>query len=235
MNKINCAQLGHLALAITAMAISQYSHAVGNIDTGTTSFENQCSICHTTIVGKNGFGPSLAEIFWRRAGSVPNYKYTSAMANTGLICDSPTLDAFLASSTVKVPGTVMSVSITDASTRANIIAYLATLGTAAADATTSGVPRAASIGGGPTGDELLRASTDPHNWLYASKGYEGQRYAPSTQITVANAVHLRPVCIYRSETIPSMQSSPLVYRGTMYLTFSQVHSPGLNPSLSDPQ
>ena len=222
MIEVNSAQLGHFVLAITAIAFGQYSYAAGSIDAGKTAFENQCSICHTTVVGKNGFGPSLAEVFGRHSGSLPDYKYTSAMANAGLIWDAPTLDAFLASSTVKVPGTVMSVSIADASTRTNIIAYLATLGTAAADATTAAVPRTTPLGRGPTDDELLRASTDPHNWLYASKGYEGQRYVPSTQITSKNAAHLRPVCIYRSDTVASMQSSPLVYRGTMYLTMNEI-------------
>jgi cytochrome c2 len=30
-----------------------------------TVFEKQCSICHTTVAGRNGFGPSLAGVFGR--------------------------------------------------------------------------------------------------------------------------------------------------------------------------
>lgn len=41
------------------------------------------------------------------------------------------------------------------------------------------------------------------------------------QITPANAKDLRPVCLYRSEQSASVQTSPLVYRGVMYLTFGR--------------
>ena len=75
---------------------------------------------------------------------------------------------------------------------------------------------------GPSSEELLHAATDPRNWLYASKDYQGQRYVTSTQITVANAGRLRPFCVYRSGIMASMQSSPLVYDGIMYLTMNEV-------------
>jgi alcohol dehydrogenase (cytochrome c) len=41
------------------------------------------------------------------------------------------------------------------------------------------------------------------------------------QITPANAKGLRPVCIYRSEQAASVETSPLVYGGVMYLTFGR--------------
>jgi alcohol dehydrogenase (cytochrome c) len=204
-----------------AIVFSQYANAAGDPAAGKAAFENQCSICHTTVVGKNGFGPSLAKVFGRRSGELTDYKYSAAMANAGLVWDAPTLDAFLASSTAKVPGTAMSVSIDDSVVRANVIAYLTTLGTPTASATSAMSPTLTPLAHGPTGDELLHAADDRQNWLYASKDYEGQRYVASAQITTANAARLRPVCIFRSDNVVSMQSSPLVYQGVMYITMNE--------------
>jgi glucose dehydrogenase len=88
----------------------------------------------------------------------------------------------------------MPVTISDSAVRANVIAYLATLGApTAARSSTGAMPSAAALGDGPTGEELLHAAADRQNWLYASKDYQGQRYVTSIQITAANAAKLRPV------------------------------------------
>jgi alcohol dehydrogenase (cytochrome c) len=210
-----------ILLAGAAIVFCHYANAAGDATAGQVAFENQCSICHTTVAGKNGFGPSLAKVFGRRAGELAGFKYSAALANADLVWDAPTLDAFLASSTTKVPGTAMSVSITDSGVRANVIAYLATLGTTASANSTAAPPTIAPLDHGPTSDELLHAADDRQNWLYASKDYAGQRYAPSAQITSANAARLRPVCIFRSDNVVSMQSSPLVYQGVMYVTMNE--------------
>ena len=203
--------------------IGRHAYADGDAVAGKTVFENQCSVCHTAVVGKNGFGPSLAGVIGRRSGSLPSYKYSTAMTNAGLTWNAETLNEFLTSSTTKVPGTLMQVAITDASARANVIAYLSTLGAAPREAASDNTaPAKTPLGHGPTGDELLGAGSDPHSWLYPSKGYEGERYVASTQITAANAGRLRPVCLYRSTNVGSMQSTPLVYQGTMYFTVDEI-------------
>jgi cytochrome c2 len=211
-----------IMLAGAAIVFCQCANAAGDPAAGQVAFENQCSICHTTVAGKNGFGPSLAKVFGRRSGELTDYKYSAAMANSGLVWDAPTLDAFLASSTAKVPGSAMSVSITDSVERANVIAYLTTLGTAGSATSSAAPPTMTPLGHGPTDNELLRAADDRRNWLYASKSYEGQRYVASAQITTANAARLRPVCIFRSDNVVSMQSTPLVYQGVMYVTMNEV-------------
>jgi alcohol dehydrogenase (cytochrome c) len=219
MNTFRCA-------VTTSMAIVVCSHAYadGDAAAGRTVFENQCSNCHATVVGRIGFGPSLSGVLGRRSGGLPGYTYSSAMANAGIIWDAATLDDFLTSSTIKVPGTLMAVSITDAAARANVIAYLSTLGVApaAAAAASAGAQSAKTpLGTGPTGDELRNAAADRQSWLYASKDYEGQRYVASKQITVQNAARLHPVCIYRSTNTGATQSNPLVYQGTMYFTIDE--------------
>ncbi len=197
------------------------AYAAGDAAAGKTVFANQCSSCHTMVVGKNGFGPSLAELIGRKAGGLAGFTYSPAMAQSSLTWDEKTLDEFLTSSTTKVPGTSMPVSLPNATDRANVIAYLETLGQASAAA--AAPPAAAQAAGtpstqGPTQAELLHAAQDQTSWLYASKDYTGQRFVDLRQITPKNAGQLRAACIYRSNVAGSTQTNPLVYQGVMYLT-----------------
>jgi cytochrome c2 len=218
-------QARRLAVAGAAATLytAKHAHAAGDAGAGKEVFANQCASCHTTVPGKHGFGPSLAAVLGRKSGSEAGYKYSDAMANAGLTWDAATLDQFLAASTTKVPGTAMAVSLTDAKARADVIAYLTTLGAApAASAASAATAKpAAPLGHGPTNDELARAAADKQNWLYASKDYTGQRYVDLKQITPANAGRLRAVCIYRSNTAGATQTNPLVYQGIMYFTIDQ--------------
>jgi alcohol dehydrogenase (cytochrome c) len=210
-----------LGLIITACA----AHAAGDAVAGKTAFDNQCAACHTSVVGKNGFGPSLAGVVGRKSGTLAGYAYTPAMTHANLTWDAATLDQFLTSSTAKVPGTSMPVEIADEKTRADTIAYLATLagGGPSAAASAAAPPKAPTpLPIGPTSDELLHAATDTQSWLYASKDYAGQRYVALDQITAANANQLRAACIYRSNTTGSLQANPLVYKAVLYFTVDNV-------------
>jgi len=216
-------KIASTVVMIGTLLLAAKAHAAGDAAAGKTAFENQCSTCHTTIVGKNGFGPSLAGVVGRKAGALEGYTYTPAMTNSHLTWDAATLDSFITNSVAKVPGTSMPVQVGDAATRANIIAYLATLAGAPASAAAAPAPKAPTpLPAGPTGDELLKSASDTQGWLYASKDYAGQRYVALNQITAANAHSLRAACIYRSNTTGSFQSSPLVYKGTMYFTIDNV-------------
>ena len=206
-------------MLLTSSIFCGQANADGDAAAGKTVFANQCSSCHTTEVGKNGFGPSLAAVVGRRAGRLGGFSYSPAMAQAGLTWDAKTLDTFLTSSTSAVPGTSMSVALPNATDRANVIAYLETLGRASA--AVAGAPAAnAQLAQGPTQDELLHAAQDDRNWLYASKDYTGQRFVDLRQITPQNAGRLRAACIYRSNNAGATQTNPLVYKGVMYLTIN---------------
>ncbi len=198
------------------------ARADDDVSQGKKIFETQCASCHSTTVGGQGFGPTMAGVVGRTSGSVPGYQYSSAMANAGLTWDASTLDAFLTSSTQKVPGTSMSVTLQDAKDRERVIAYLMTLNLSAAkEASAAATPVPATPTGGPTQQELSRAASDTKNWLYASKDYMGQRFVDLHQINTSNAANLRAVCIYRANTAGPTQSGLLVYGGVMYLTIDQ--------------
>ena len=208
--------LTRIAMVFACLLSGTGAYADGDPANGKTAFDASCSACHTTEAGKNGFGPSLAGVFGRRSGSLAGYNFSTAMANAGLTWDAPTLDAFLTNTTAKVPGTNMQFAVPDPTQRANLIAYLETLGPAPAAAVTPS--QAVPLITGPTTEELLRAADDRQNWLHPNKDYQGQRYVPSTQITVANAAQLRPVCIFRSTQVGATQTDLLVYRQVMYAT-----------------
>ena len=214
------ALLAALILA-SACVFHGQARAAGDAVAGKTAFETQCSSCHTTAVGKNGFGPSLAQVIGRKAGGLAGFGYSPAMAQAQLTWDEKTLDHFLTSSSAAVPGTSMSVMVGNAADRANIIAYLDTLGHAAPEAAAAGAqaaPAPVALAKGPTQQELLRAGQDKQNWLYATKDYTGQRFVDLRQITPKNAGAMRPVCIYRSEKAGATQSNLLVYKGVIYAT-----------------
>jgi glucose dehydrogenase len=67
----------------------------------------------------------------------------------------------------------------------------------------------------PVTDAML-ANPDPADWLMVSRTYDEHRYSPLNQITKANVSQLR-MAWARSLPVGTQESTPLVYRGVMYL------------------
>ena len=218
MNVVARIGFAGVLLTFAPVALAQQDAAEGE-----KAFEAQCASCHTVKQGVNGFGPSLAGVVGRPAGKVPGYQYSGAMSHAELIWDEANLDAFLADTSKKVPGTSMPVSIPDAQVRSAIIAYLRKQTTAMSPSVAAAPSEAAAAAkpiptGGPTQDELTHAAANTRDWLYASKDYTGQRFVKLSQINVKNAHDLRPICIVRSDSATPTQTNPLVYKGVMYVT-----------------
>lgn len=89
------------------------------------SLYQACQACHS--IDDNDLGPRHRGVVGRRAGSVADYNYSSALKNSGLTWDPATLDRWLSNPSALVPGTKMYFTIPDAQARADIIAYLAEL------------------------------------------------------------------------------------------------------------
>ncbi len=116
------------ATAILAPALCA-ADVTPDIEHGKATFNTMCSVCHA--VQKTGGpieGPNLVGLVGRPAGSQPQFtKYSEALKASGLTWTTENLDKFLVSPMAMVPGTFMPMLIPDDKTRADVIAYLATL------------------------------------------------------------------------------------------------------------
>ena len=81
-----------------------------------------CESCHS--IDDNDVGPRHRGVVGRRAGSVSDYAYSSALRQSGLTWNEATLDRWLSNPSALVPGTKMYFKIDDAQQRADLIAYL---------------------------------------------------------------------------------------------------------------
>jgi cytochrome c len=93
---------------------------------GQQVFNNACRTCHTTRQGDNRLGPHLYKIIGRKAGSLPDYGYSTAMKNAGFVWDEQKLERFIANPDELVPGNSMKPYGGLASTddRARIVSFL---------------------------------------------------------------------------------------------------------------
>src|SRR5665213_1000325 len=79
-----------------------------------------------------------------------------------------------------------------------------------------------------TQDMLNNAGHDGNNFLLTNGNYWQQRYYPNRQINRGNVAKLRPAWIFQTDLMESMETSPLVVNGIMYVTTSFDHVYALN-------
>lgn len=89
---------------------------------GQALFAERCSGCHA--LGANSYGPRLGDVYGRRAGSVNGFGYSAALQRQPLVWSAASLDHWLAGPARFLPGARMTISIGDAASRADVIAYL---------------------------------------------------------------------------------------------------------------
>jgi PQQ-dependent dehydrogenase (methanol/ethanol family) len=89
---------------------------------------------------------------------------------------------------------------------------------------------AAAAAGPPTvTQEMLdRAANDRSNFLHTNGDYTQKRYHPAAQINPGNVRRLRPAWIFQTDVKESMETSPIVVNGVMYVTTSFSHVYALN-------
>ena len=113
-----------LALAFAAALASGSASAEGDAAKGKKVFK-KCKTCHTLVAGKKKIGPDLAGLFGRKAGSVDGFKYSKAMAGSGIVWDETSLSEFLTKPKKFVKGTKMAFpGLRKEQQRDDLIAYL---------------------------------------------------------------------------------------------------------------
>lgn len=88
----------------------------------------RCKVCHKTVAGKNGIGPSMYGIFGRPVATEAGYKFSNALKGVGGDWTEARLDKWLTKPKAFAPGTKMGFAgLKKAKDRTNLIAYLKTL------------------------------------------------------------------------------------------------------------
>ena len=128
--KKNLNQISLLVLALMLIAVGSARGrdadiSAGSPDAGAIVFK-KCIACHQVGPNaQNGIAPVLNGVVGRSAGRYPNYSYSSANKNSGLVWDERTLSAYLREPTKVIPGTKMIFSgLKKAQEISDVIAYL---------------------------------------------------------------------------------------------------------------
>ena len=99
--------------------------AEGNPTRGQQVF-GVCAGCHSLQPGQNMTGPSLADLWGRKAGALPNFdRYSPALKSANVVWSDKTLDEWVEDPQHLVPDNQMTFAgIKDARQRADLLAFL---------------------------------------------------------------------------------------------------------------
>ncbi len=116
---------GSLAILGVLAMISPVLAADGNAARGQSIF-GACAGCHSLEPGRNMTGPSLAEVWSRKAGTLPSFlRYSSALKSSGVVWNDTTLDSWITNPQHLVPGNAMTFAgIQNSQQRADLLAFL---------------------------------------------------------------------------------------------------------------
>lgn len=114
-----------LIAAAVAFAWASVAHAEGNPQRGAMVYR-ACAACHSLEPGMHLTGPSLADLWGKKAASAADFpRYSKALKSQEFFWDETTLNAWLANPAEFVAGTQMTFrGIADEKTRQDLIAFL---------------------------------------------------------------------------------------------------------------
>src|SRR6266704_4325332 len=114
-----------MAALATIAFLSPASAQLGDAARGQQGFR-ACAPCHSLEPDRNMTGPSLANLWGRKAGSLPSFeRYSEALKSSGIIWDDRSLDAWLTDPDRMVPDNEMSFNgIKDPQHRADLLTFL---------------------------------------------------------------------------------------------------------------
>jgi cytochrome c len=112
------------AAALATLLLAGSAHAEGDAAKGEAKFQD-CAACHRLDGGVHNIGPSLHGIFTRKAGELPDFRYSPAIKRSAITWTPETLDKFITNPQAMVPANRMPYAgMPSADDRADLIAYL---------------------------------------------------------------------------------------------------------------
>ena len=131
--------LVHLSLAVAyftlpILLLGATAADAADVQEGAKAF-GACAACHSLQPGRHMTGPSLADLWERKAGTAAGFpRYSEALKSSGVTWNAETLDAWLADPRAFIPNNRMTFpGIADAKARADLIAYLQAAGNGQAE------------------------------------------------------------------------------------------------------
>ena len=117
-----------LLMTAAACMAAASAFAAEDVQRGAKAYQ-ACVACHSLEPGRHFTGPSLANLFGRKAGTAPGFqRYSEALQRSGIFWDEKTLDAWLKDPVGLIPGNVMTFAgIKDEAVRRALIQYLKTV------------------------------------------------------------------------------------------------------------
>jgi len=105
-----------------SVALLSSSAGANDVGKGRSLFDRRCTGCHRLDDIRSG--PRLRGVVGRAAGSDAGFPYSDALKASRLTWSEATLDRWLANPDALVPDNDMAFRVSDATERAQIIAYL---------------------------------------------------------------------------------------------------------------
>lgn len=177
-NKVDVVRL---VLAIAALSPSA-AFAAGNAEHGAEVFR-ACAVCHSTKAGEHLTGPSLSDVWGRKAGTAKGFqRYSEAMKRSGITWNAATLDKWLTSPDAFVHGTSMTFpGLRNNHDREDVIAYLHAVSEGKAPAISGGgMMGRGMMGGGMMGGRKADLKHAPPEGQVTKLTHCGDTYTVST-------------------------------------------------------
>ena len=111
-----------LALSSPQGMLSQSGPTTGDPLRGKELFEKRCGGCHS--LDKDKEGPRLGNVFGRKAGAIPTFKYSDSLKSAQLVWNEASLDKWLVNTDSVIPDNDMDFHVPKADERADIIQFL---------------------------------------------------------------------------------------------------------------
>jgi cytochrome c len=146
-----------VALVLLALTTPNAALAESGADARGERMYRACAPCHALQPDRNMTGPSLAEIWNRKSGSLPSFpRYSPALKSAGIVWTDDTLDKWVKDPQHFIPGNTMTFpGMKDARQRADLLAFLK-------DATKPGRAPTAGQGGNQMGGMMMGGGQVPN-------------------------------------------------------------------------